>query len=111
MVGQVVVLDMRGRITFGDECNLLRKEVKVLLAEKPGAVVFNLSQVSYVDSGGVGTLVALYTSAHAAGCEIKLASPNDKVKHVLEITKLHTILGAFSSEERALEALQRRVSA
>ena len=110
-VGDAIVLDVRGRITFGDECNFLRKEVKELLATKPSAVVLNLSQVSYVDSGGIGTLVALYTSAHGQGCELKLASPNDKVKHVLEITKLSPILGVCPSEEHAISELPRRASA
>lgn len=110
-VGEVIVLDIRGRITFGDECAFLRKEVKELLATKPWALLFNLSQVSYVDSGGIGTLVELYTSAHSAACEIKMAAPTDKVRHVLEITKLLSVLGVFPSEERAVEALQRRASA
>ena len=56
-------------------------------------------------------LVALYTSAHVAGCELKLASPNERVKHVLEITKLYPILGVYQSEEKALASLPRRASA
>ena len=110
-VGDVIVLDIRGRITFGDETNLLRNEVKSELAARPVALLLNLSQVNYVDSGGIGTLVALYTSAHGSGCELKLASPNERVKHVLEITKLYPILGVYPSEEKALASLERRASA
>jgi anti-anti-sigma factor len=110
-VGSVVVLDLRGRVTFGDETNFLRNAVKEVLSTNPSAVVLNLSQVAYVDSGGIGTLVGLYTSAHSLGCELKLASPNDRVKHVLQITKLYPILGVYSSEERALAELPRRASA
>jgi anti-sigma B factor antagonist len=109
--GEIVILDVRGRITFGDECNLLRNEVKEVLASKPLGVVLNLSQVVYMDSGGIGTMVALYTSAHAAGSEIKIASPTERVKYVLDITKLTPILGVFPSEERAFASMQRPASA
>ena len=92
-------------------CNQLRNEVKEVLASKPLGVVLNLSQVVYMDSGGIGTMVALYTSAHAAGCELKIASPTDRVKYVLDITKLTPILGVFPSEERAFASMQRQASA
>jgi anti-sigma B factor antagonist len=95
------VVDVKGRIVFGDEVTLLRDKVKKLL-EKRRPVVLNLREVSYVDSGGVGCLVGLYTSAHAAGTEMRLACPNQKVEHVLKITKLLPILGAFPDETSAL---------
>jgi anti-sigma B factor antagonist len=109
-VGEITVLDVRGRITFGDECNQLRDEVKEVLGNKPLGVILNLSQVVYMDSGGIGTLVALYTSAHAAGCELKIASPTERVKYVLDITKLAPILGVYPSEERAFASLHRAAS-
>ena len=111
IVGDAIGFDLRGRITLGDECNVLRSEVKDELATRPAALLLNLNQVSYVDSGGIGMLVALYTSAHVVGCELKLASPNERVKHVLEITKLYPILGVYQSEEKALASLPRRASA
>ncbi len=111
MVGDVVVLDVRGRIAFGDECDSLRREVKSLIAAKPISIVLNLAQVSYVDSGGIGTLVSLFTSAHTAGCDLKLASPTERVRHVLDITKLLPILSVFPTEDRAVASVQRRASA
>jgi anti-sigma B factor antagonist len=108
--GEISVLDLRGRITFGDECNQLRDEVKQVLASKPAGVVLNLSQVVYMDSGGIGTMVALYTSAHAAGSEMRIASPTERVKYVLDITKLTPILGVYPSEERAFESLHLKAS-
>jgi anti-sigma B factor antagonist len=108
--GEISVLDLRGRITFGDECNQLRDEVKQVLASKPAGVVLNLSQVVYMDSGGIGTMVALYTSAHAAGSEMRIASPTERVKYVLDITKLTPILGVYPSEERAFASLHLKAS-
>lgn len=98
------VVDLKGRIVFGQECDVLRSEVKGLLNSSP-RVILNLKDVEYVDSGGVGTLVGLYTSAKAAGGDLKLAAANPKVQHVLEITKIVTVLGTYSTEEKAVAAL------
>jgi anti-sigma B factor antagonist len=102
--GTTAVVDLSGRIVFGAECDVLRSEVKSLLASTRN-VVLNLKNVEYVDSGGVGTLVGLFTSAKAAGGDIKLAAANPKVQHVLEITKIITVMGTYPTEEKALAAL------
>jgi anti-sigma B factor antagonist len=102
--GSATIVDLKGKIIFGAECDVLRSEVKALLASQP-RLILNLEGVEYVDSGGVGTLVGLYTSAKAVGGDIKLASANDRVQHVLEITKLVTILSTYPTEEKAIAAI------
>ena len=62
----IVVVDCAGRIVFGEETSELRDRVKGLLSEG-SRVVLNLGEVSYIDSGGLGTLVALYTTARGSG--------------------------------------------
>ena len=62
----IVVMDCAGRIVFGEETSELRERVKALISQG-SRVVLNLGEVSYIDSGGLGTLVALYTSARSAG--------------------------------------------
>jgi anti-sigma B factor antagonist len=104
--GPATVIDLKGKIIFGAECDVLRSEVKALLDLGP-QVILNLEHVDYVDSGGVGTLVGLLTSAKAAGGDLKLAAANDKVQHVLEITKLVTILGTYPTEDKAVSAIAR----
>lgn len=96
------VVDLKGRIVFGDEVSTLRDKVKKIITEQHRAVVLNLREVTYIDSGGIGCLVGLYTSAHQAGLELRLACPNDKVAHVLKITKLMPVLGAYPDETSAL---------
>ena len=66
VVDDVVVVDCAGRIVFGDEAALLRDTVKKLLTQN-NRIVLDLKGINYIDSGGLGTLVALYTSAHTAG--------------------------------------------
>src|ERR1044071_9781712 len=87
--GGVTVVSCNGRITFGDEAMALRESLKKILAESR-QVVLNLSGVSYIDSGGLGTLVGVYSSARAAGADIKLTGLGQRLRDVLQITKLGT---------------------
>jgi len=103
IVDGIAVLDCAGRIVFGDESSLLREAARKLITENK-RVVLNLSGVSYIDSGGLGTLVSLYTTAHKAGGSIKLANLTERVGDLLQITKLLTVFEVYESEEKALDS-------
>ena len=99
----IVVVDCAGRIVFGEETSELRDQVKGLISE--GArVVLNLGEVNYIDSGGLGTLVALYTSARSGGGAIKLARLTRRVGDLLQVTKLYTVFVSFSDENEAIRS-------
>ncbi|MBI2677769.1 MAG: STAS domain-containing protein [Candidatus Koribacter versatilis] len=99
----VTVVHCNGRIVFGEEAANLREQVKNLLTTQKN-IVLNLGGVSYIDSGGLGTLVGLYTSARAAGGDIKLANLTQRVGDQLQITKLVTVFEVFDSEEKAVSS-------
>jgi anti-sigma B factor antagonist len=101
----VLVVDCSGRVVFGEESATLRDTVKRLLAESP-KVVLNLREVNYVDSGGLGTLVSLYTSARNAGGAVKLANLSKRVGDLLQLTKLVTIFEVFDDEEAAAKSFK-----
>jgi len=103
IVDGIAVLDCAGRIVFGDESSLLRDVAKRLINENK-RIVLNLSGVSYIDSGGLGTLVSLYTTAHKTGGSIKLANLTERVGDLLQITKLLTVFEVYDSEEKALDS-------
>jgi anti-sigma B factor antagonist len=103
----VAIVDCDGRLVFGDETAALRSQVKDELAEAR-QVVLNLAHVNYVDSGGLGTLVGLFTSARAAGGDIKLAGLTPRVVDLLNITKLATIFEAHKTVEDAVAAFHQR---
>ena len=105
-VNDVLVVDCVGRIVFGEESADLRDTVKMLLGQN-NRVILNLSGVTYIDSGGLGTLVALYTTAHNAGGGLKLCNLTQRVGDLLQVTKLYTIFEVYDSEEDALEAFAR----
>ena len=106
----VLIVDCNGRIVFGEESANLRDTVKKLINENKN-IVLNLSGVSYIDSGGLGTLVALYTSAQSNGGKIKLASLTPRVGDLLQVTKLVTIFEDYDNEEQAVQSFRRGAAA
>jgi len=99
-IGSALIVDCSGRLVFGEESASLRETVKKALAQSP-KVVLNLQEVNYIDSGGLGTLVSIFTTARNAGGAIKLASLSQRVGDLLHLTKLVTIFEVFDDEEAA----------
>lgn len=108
-VNGVTVLDCSGRIVFGDESAMLRDKIKGLLPTQ-NRIVLNLAQVSYIDSGGIGTMVSLFTSARAAGGDIKLVNLTKRVGDLLQITKLITVFETYDNEGKALQAFTQKAA-
>ncbi len=106
VVDGVLVIECNGRIVFGEEAAALRETVKGALSQNK-QVVLNLQNVSYIDSGGLGTLVGLFTSAHSAGGEIKLAALSQRVGQLLQVTKLVTVFETFDSEQAAVKSYSK----
>ena len=105
-VDGILAVECSGRIVFGEESSLLRDEVKKAIADGNKRIVLNLGEISYIDSGGLGTLVALHTTAHNAGGTIKLANLTRRVGDLLQVTKLLTVFDVHDSEYEALEAFR-----
>jgi anti-sigma B factor antagonist len=104
-VDGILVVDCSGRIIFGEESANLRDTLRDLIPQNK-KIILNLSGVNYIDSGGLGTLVALYTSARNSGGSIKLANLTQRVGDLLQVTKLLTVFDVYGSEERALESFR-----
>lgn len=106
----IVIVDCSGRIVFGEESGYLRDTVKQLILENK-RIVLNLSGVTYIDSGGLGTLVALFTSARSSGGSIKLATLTPRVGDLLQVTKLLTVFEVYDNEEKAVQAFREDAAA
>jgi anti-sigma B factor antagonist len=106
----IVVVDCGGRLVFGEETAALREKVKSLISQD-SRMVLNLADVTYIDSGGLGTLVALYTTARNAGGSIKLARLTKRVGDLLQVTKLLTVFEVFNSEEEAVQSFRKGAAA
>ena len=106
----IVVVDCGGRIVFGEETAELRDQVKALITTG-SRIILNLADVTYIDSGGLGTLVALYTTARNAGGAVKLARLTQRVGDLLQVTKLLTVFEVFNSEEEAVQSFRAGAAA
>jgi anti-sigma B factor antagonist len=106
-VGGVSVLDIEGRIVLGEESNAFREKVKGLLAAGKKKIILNLAQVGYIDSAGLGTLVATFHSARSQGATLKLTNLGSKFKEVLQVTKLMTVFDTYDTEAAAIASFAR----
>ncbi len=106
-VNGITVLDIDGRIVLGEESNSFREKVKGLLASGKKKIVLNLANVSYIDSAGLGTLVATFHSARSQGAMLKLANLGAKFKEVLQVTKLMTVFDTYESEAAAIQSFEK----
>ena len=100
----VTVLHLSGRVTLGDESNQLRSKIKSLLAEGKTRLVLDLGDVNYIDSAGLGTLVAGFTSAQNQGAAMKLANLTKRFHEQLNITKLVTVFDVYGSVDDAIKS-------
>jgi anti-sigma B factor antagonist len=106
----IIIVDCSGRLIFGEESGALRDSVKKLLPAYK-QIVLNMKSVTYIDSGGLGTLVSLYSSARAAGGELKLANLSAKNLELLQITKLVTVFDIRDSETDAVLSFAKSAGA
>ena len=101
-VGDVTVVDVSGRVTLGEGSSTIRETLRDLTAKGNRKILLNLSAVSYIDSTGIGELVAGFTSAANAGGTVKLLGLTKHVKDVLMISKLYTVFEAHDDEATAV---------
>jgi|ERR1700728_1792026 anti-sigma B factor antagonist len=110
-VDGVDVLVLSGRIVLGEETSELREKVKQLLGEGKKNIVMNLSDVTVIDSSGLGALVAAYASAKSAGAALRLSNLGARSNELLQVTKLYTIFEVSNTQEDAVRAMAKRASA
>ncbi|MGO9641122.1 MAG: STAS domain-containing protein [Candidatus Acidiferrales bacterium] len=103
-VDGVSVVALEGRIVLGEESNALREKVKGLLAGGKKNIVLNMSNVTYIDSAGLGTLVASHHSARTQGASLKLSNLGQKFQEILQVTKLLTVFEVYDSEAAAVRS-------
>ena len=102
--GDVVVLDLKGRITLGDGDARLKDKINSLVNQGRKKIVLNLADVSYIDSSGLGGIVGSYTTVSRQGGTLKLANLTKKIHDLLAITKLLTVFETFDSENEAVRS-------
>ncbi len=105
-VDGIMLVELNGKIILGDESSSLRETIKGLLGQGKKKVLLNLARISFIDSTGVGTLVAAYTSARSQGGEVKLSSLTKKFRETLQVTRLLTVFEVFDDDQAALASFR-----
>jgi anti-sigma B factor antagonist len=109
--GEVTVVDLRGKITLGEESAKVRDLISSLLSEGHVKILLNLAGVEYIDSSGLGMLVSSVASVRKAGGEMKLVNLSDKVDDLMEVTRLYTVFDIEDDEQKALASFARSAAA
>lgn len=99
----VAILDLSGKLMGGPDADIFKDTVKQLIQEGYKNVLVNLSHVPWVNSTGLGILIAGYTTLKREGGTLKLLNVTDRIESILMITKLGTIFESYSDEAEALK--------
>jgi anti-sigma B factor antagonist len=106
-VDDISVVTLYGRIVFGEGSNVLREKVKSLIAEGKKKIVLDMENIDYIDSSGLGTLVAAHLSAHTQGAAMRLCNLGSKFSEVLRLTKLTAVFEVCSTEAAAVASFAK----
>jgi anti-sigma B factor antagonist len=103
-IGRVTVLDIVGRLTMSQPAQRLKDKINSLISQERTQIVLNLAGVPYIDSSGLGQLVASYGSVLKAGGALKLLNVGARSQELLSITRLLTLFESFDSEAEAVQS-------
>ena len=103
-VGDVTVLDLKGKMTLGEGDELLKDKINSLIQQGRRQVVLNFGDVPYIDSAGLGEIVRTYTTISRQGGSLKLLNLTKRITDLLSITKLLTVFDTYDSEADAVRS-------
>jgi anti-sigma B factor antagonist len=104
--GDVTILDLTGDIRIGEGSVALRDAIKKMVDDGKNKILLNLAGVKYMDSSGVGELIANHVTIRRQGGQLKLLNLTDRIQNLLVITKLLTVFDAYENEAEALKSFQ-----
>lgn len=106
VVGDVTILDLKGKMTLGEGDELLKDKINSLIHQGQKKLLLNLEGVPYIDSAGLGEIVRTYTTVSRQGGSLKLVNLTKRITDLLSITKLLTVFETFDSEKDAVASFQ-----
>jgi anti-sigma B factor antagonist len=106
LVGSVTVLDLIGKLTTDQGPQHLKDKINSLISQQRTHILLNLKNVPYIDSGGLGQLVASFGTVMKKGGALKLLNVSARNHDLLSITRLVTLFESFDSEAEAVQSFQ-----
>jgi anti-sigma B factor antagonist len=107
---EITILDLKGRLRVGGNAIALHRSIRSLLLEKKTQIILNLTGVTFIDSCGLGELVASQVSVERKGGEIKLIGLTDQLRELLTAARLLAVFDAYANEAEAIQSFSDRVS-
>jgi anti-sigma B factor antagonist len=101
-VGDVTVVELKGKMTIGAGDVQFRDEIKALMEKGSKKLVLNLQGLKYMDSSGVGELVSTYTTVTNRGGHFRLSNLSGKILDLLQITQLLQVFDTYETVEEAV---------
>jgi anti-sigma B factor antagonist len=103
-VGEVTIIDLKGKMTLGEGDELLRDKVNSLIQQGQKKILLNLEEVPYIDSAGLGEIVRTYTTVSRQGGSLKLLNLTKRIQDLLAITKLLTVFETYDTEAEGIKS-------
>lgn len=103
-VDGVTIVDLEGKIALGESNTALHQSLKQLVVDGKKQVVLNLANVTGIDSSGLGSIVAGYSTLQSADGALKLANLSDRIADIMTITKLYTVFDIYENEADAVKS-------
>ncbi|MCY4599548.1 MAG: STAS domain-containing protein [Acidobacteria bacterium] len=100
--GDVMILDLKGKLTIGSGDELLKDKINSLIQQGHKKLLLNLAGVPYVDSAGLGAIVSSYTTVSRVDGSLRLLNLTSRIEDLLAITKLLTVFDTYESETEAV---------
>jgi anti-sigma B factor antagonist len=109
-IGAVTVLDLVGKLTIDHDAQRLKDKINSLIQQGRTQIILNLTDVPYIDSGGLGQLVASFGSVAKTSGGLRLLGVSKRNHDLLSITRLVTLFDAYDSENEAVESFRTHVT-
>jgi len=106
-IGNVIVLELAGKIMGGPDASLLNDKLHDLLDKGKMKIIADLSNVNWMNSSGLGILIGGLTTMRNNGGDLKLAGATDRIQSLLMITKLLTVFDAHETLEAAVASFKK----
>jgi len=104
-VDDVDVLTFKGRLD-ANSAKDVKEKINILTKENRIKIVMEMADVNFMDSSGLGSLVTSLRSVNKLGGDIKIASLQDPVRVIFELTRLHRVFEIFDDKGSAVDSLK-----
>jgi anti-sigma B factor antagonist len=101
-IGDVIIIDVEGKILLGEGDIEIKQAVDDFLKQGHKKILLNLARVPHLDSAGLGEIIRCFTALRKNGGDFKLLSPNNRIMDLLNITKLLNVFDCFDNESSAI---------